>query len=166
MRVAHILTRAAACVATVAFVAACKGKESKPASERSVAGGDVGTAANPKPGGGVHKRTFNGDKQVAVAGRELFLRYNCYGCHGGLAGGGMGPSLRDDEWRYGGNDQQIHASIADGRPAGMPKFKALGLSDEQINKIVVYIKSMRTDAEPTFFFSPTDTTTHAATADH
>jgi cytochrome c oxidase cbb3-type subunit 3 len=164
MLVTHILTRAAACVAAVAFVAACKGKENKPAAERSVAGGDVGTAANPKPGGGIHMRTFHGNKQQAIAGRELFLRYNCYGCHGGLAGGGMGPSLRDDEWKYGGTDSAIYASIRDGRPAGMPKWKGT-IPDTGLRDLVVYIKSMRTNAEPTFFFSPTDTTTHAATAE-
>src|SRR5918912_2536260 len=102
MPVTHILTRAAACVAAVAFVAACKGKENKPAAERSVAGGDVGTAANPEPKGGVALRAFHGNKQQAVAGRELFLRYNGYGCHGGLAGVGMGASLRDNAWEDGG----------------------------------------------------------------
>ena len=69
----------------------------------------------------------------------------------GLAGGAMGPSLRDTVWKYGGTDEQIHASIADGRPMGMPTRKGM-LSDAQIKDIITYIRSMRTTAEPKFFF--------------
>jgi cytochrome c oxidase cbb3-type subunit 3 len=161
--------RAVACAAALAiaaFAGGCGGSDKD--DGKSDGGGTANTGGTASPGASTGRstrpialRTFNGNREDAVAGRQLFIRYNCYGCHGGLAGGAMGPSLRDDEWKYGGTDQAIHASIADGRPAGMPKFKDLGLTDQDINKIVVYIRSMRTDAEPTFFFSTTDTTTHA-----
>jgi cytochrome c oxidase cbb3-type subunit 3 len=33
-------------------------------------------------------------------GKQLFTWYNCAGCHS-HGGGGMGPPLMDDKWRYG-----------------------------------------------------------------
>jgi mono/diheme cytochrome c family protein len=110
--------------------------------------------------GGVALRPFHGDPRLAKQGRQLFIEYNCYGCHGGLAGGAMGPSLRDTAWRYGGTDSAIFASIRDGRPAGMNKWAGV-IPDSGIARLVVYIRSLRTSAEPTFFFSPDDTTTRA-----
>jgi len=106
-------------------------------------------------------RTFNGNRDDAVAGRQLFIKYNCYGCHGGLAGGAMGPSLRDDEWKYGGTDSAIASSVANGRPAGMPAWKGK-IPDADMGKLLVYIRSLRTPEEPTFFFAVNDTTTHTA----
>ncbi|HEX5436276.1 MAG TPA: c-type cytochrome [Gemmatimonadaceae bacterium] len=102
---------------------------------------------------------FTGNVADANAGRVLFLTHNCVGCHGGLAGGAMGPSLRDTTWKYGGSDQGIAASIRDGRPGGMPAWghaNVVGqentLSNDQIQKLITYIHSMRTKEEPTFFF--------------
>jgi cytochrome c oxidase cbb3-type subunit 3 len=85
---------------------------------------------------------------VAIAeGRKLFLWYNCAGCHGGHAGGGMGPSLRDPVWLYGSSDAQIFDSIAQGRAHGMPAW-GTKVPEQQIWKLVVYIKSLRTPQEP------------------
>ena len=78
---------------------------------------------------------------------KLFNWYNCSGCHGGHAGGGMGPSLRDKVWLYGDRDDQIFDSIAEGRGQGMPSW-GRKIPDEQIWKLVAYIKSMRTPQEP------------------
>ncbi len=80
-------------------------------------------------------------------GRRLFDWYNCSGCHGGHAGGGMGPSLRDKTWLYGDRDDQIFDSIAEGRSKGMPAWGSK-IPEDQIWKLVAYIKSMRTPAEP------------------
>lgn len=80
-------------------------------------------------------------------GRKLFVWYNCYGCHGGHGGGGMGPSLRDQSWIYGSTDAQIFNSIAQGRGKGMPAW-GTKIPEDQIWKIVAYIKSMRTPNEP------------------
>jgi cytochrome c551/c552 len=104
---------------------------------------------------------FTGNIADANAGRVLFLTHNCVGCHGGLAGGAMGPSLRDTVWKFGGSDQALFASIHDGRPDGMPAWgkttSVVGeqhdtLSDQQIQQLITYIHSMRTSDEPTFFF--------------
>jgi cytochrome c oxidase cbb3-type subunit 3 len=80
-------------------------------------------------------------------GRQLFIRFNCSGCHGGRAGGGMGPSLRDVDWLYGSSDAQLFSSIAEGRAHGMPSWHTR-LTADQIWKLVTYIKSLRTRNEP------------------
>jgi cytochrome c oxidase cbb3-type subunit 3 len=80
-------------------------------------------------------------------GRQLFVRMNCSGCHGGRAGGGMGPSLRDVDWLYGSTDAQVFSSIAEGRSKGMPAWGTM-ITDDQIWKLVAYVKSLRTPNEP------------------
>ena len=136
-------------VLSLLVLAACGGKGD----------GDAGKAG-PKPGNNedVGQRTFGGDQKLAVQGRELFIANNCYSCHGGLAGGAMGPSLRDTTWKYGGSDSMIYHSIHDGRPMGMPPW-AGRLNDRQIGAIVEYIHSLRTKSEPQFFFAQGGDTT-------
>lgn len=111
----------------------------------------------------IGQRTFSGDQKLAVQGRQLFIEYNCYGCHGGLAGGAMGPSLRDTTWKYGGGDTAVYHSIHDGRPMGMPPW-AGRLNDRQIGAIIEYIHSIRTKSEPQFFFAQGGDTTAAPAA--
>jgi cbb3-type cytochrome c oxidase subunit III len=107
-------------------------------------------------------RPFTGDTAVAQQGRVLFLKNNCYSCHGGLAGGGMGPSLRDTTWKYGGTDEAIFSSVHDGRPMGMPAWGGT-LSADEIKTILVYVRSLRTPAEPTGFFWAVGDTTRGTT---
>ena len=58
----------------------------------------------------------------------------------------MGPPLMDDEWRYGGRIDQIAASIAEGRPNGMPSWRGK-LTDDQIWKLAAYVRSPVRPAE-------------------
>jgi cytochrome c oxidase cbb3-type subunit 3 len=90
---------------------------------------------------------FAGNKVAMGEGRQLFNRMNCSGCHGDHAGGGMGPSLRDVDWIYGNEDAQILSTIAEGRAHGMPAWGPK-MGDDQIWKLVTYIKSLRTRNEP------------------
>ena len=90
---------------------------------------------------------FAADRGAAGEGRRLFVRFNCSGCHGEHAGGGMGPSLRDIDWLYGHADAQVYDSIAQGRANGMPTW-GRRLSQEQIWRLVTYIKTLRTNNEP------------------
>lgn len=90
---------------------------------------------------------YNGNQVALMQGRQLFVEYNCSGCHGGHAGGGMGPSLRDRKWLYGSSDAHIFASIAEGRGKGMPAW-GMRIPQDQIWKLVLYIKSLRTPNEP------------------
>lgn len=123
-------------------------------SQRAVAAGESTaspTAVGPVPGGvsePVTLRTnpYANDPVAIQDGRRLFNWYNCSGCHGGHAGGGMGPSLRDNVWLYGSRDDQIFDSIAEGRSKGMPSW-GQKIPEQQIWQLVAYIKSLRTPQE-------------------
>jgi cytochrome c oxidase cbb3-type subunit III len=81
------------------------------------------------------------DNQNAVnIGKALFYAMNCSGCHSN-GGGGMGPSLLSGPRRYGGRLEQIRQSIADGRPNGMPSWRAR-LSDADLWRLAAYVRSM------------------------
>jgi len=83
-------------------------------------------------------------------GKTLFRWFNCSGCHSN-GGGGMGPALMDDKWRYGNNPEDIYTSIMEGRPNGMPSFKGR-INEDQAWQLVAYVRSMsgwaRKDAAP------------------
>jgi cytochrome c oxidase cbb3-type subunit 3 len=82
-----------------------------------------------------------GDNAYELAqGQRLYLWMNCGGCHSN-GGGGMGPPLRDDEWRYGGSMKQMVATIMDGRPNGMPSFRDK-ITEEQAWQIASFVRSM------------------------
>lgn len=66
----------------------------------------------------------------------------CASCHGAKLDGGVGPSLVDDIWKYGGDDERIAASIRDGHPAsGMPPFGG-ALAEKDILGMVVYLREL------------------------
>jgi cytochrome c oxidase cbb3-type subunit 3 len=83
---------------------------------------------------------YDGNAWATNEGEKLYARFNCVGCHA-HGGGGMGPPLMDAAWRYGSEPADVFASIADGRPDGMPSFRAR-LSEEQTWKLVAYVRSM------------------------
>jgi cytochrome c oxidase cbb3-type subunit 3 len=109
------------------------------------------TAVGPAPGPGGDPvgpaNPYAQDRTAMGEGRQLFVQFNCSGCHGGRAGGGMGPSLRDVDWIYGNRDAQLFSSIAEGRAHGMPSWQTR-LTADQTWKLVTYIKSLRTRNEP------------------
>ena len=73
-------------------------------------------------------------------GKRLYRWYNCSGCHA-QGGGGMGPALTDDQWRYGCEPAQIFSTIVQGRPNGMPSFGG-HLSEDQVWQLTAYVRSM------------------------
>ena len=83
---------------------------------------------------------FDDNAQGTTEGQQLFSQMNCSGCHGN-GGGSIGPPLMDDEWIYGSLPTQIFATIAEGRPNGMPTFK-YRLTNEQIWKLVAYVRAL------------------------
>jgi len=109
------------------------------------------TAVGPVPGPAVDstqpQNPYKNQPEAMVDGRQLFVQFNCSGCHGGRAGGGMAPSLRDVDWLYGATDAQIFSSIAEGRAHGMPAWGSK-LTDDQVWKLVAYVHSLRTPDEP------------------
>ena len=60
--------------------------------------------------------------------------------------GGQAKSLLDDEWKYGGDDASVTASIRDGRlDAGMPPFGA-AMSEQEIRALVIFIRERADEA--------------------
>ena len=77
-------------------------------------------------------------EESAEAG-EVVYKANCVPCHGAELGGGIGPSLVDDEWIHGGTPDQIHTTIVNGVPAkGMLAWGPI-LTAEQINHVTAYV---------------------------
>jgi cytochrome c oxidase cbb3-type subunit 3 len=85
-------------------------------------------------------KLYDNNAPAISPGQFLYTKMNCVGCHF-HGGGGMGPPLMDDEWRYGGRIDQIAASIAEGRPNGMPAWRSK-LTDDQIWKLAAYVRSL------------------------
>lgn len=67
------------------------------------------------------------DPDARRIGERLFLN-NCTACHASDARGGIGyPSLRDDDWQWGGTPEAIETTITGGRQGIMaPWGEALG----------------------------------------
>jgi mono/diheme cytochrome c family protein len=80
-----------------------------------------------------------------INGRKVFLRENCYICHGGRAGGGMCPNLRDDP----PDKSDIEHVIEDGTSTGMPSFRGR-VSKREVEDLAAYFASLRSVREPTF----------------
>jgi cytochrome c oxidase cbb3-type subunit 3 len=132
-------------LAAATLAAGCSRPHSAVEGERSVIDQPVG----PVPGVGDITPLANplDDRVAREEGRKLFVRFNCSGCHGGRAGGGMGPSLRDSDWLYGSTPDRIFNSIAQGRGHGMPSW-GTRLPDKQVWELTAYISSLRTPDEP------------------
>jgi cytochrome c oxidase cbb3-type subunit 3 len=107
---------------------------------------------------------YTGRTDAIVTGRQLFTGMNCSGCHSGYAGGGMGPNLRDSLWIYGSSDADLYATIAEGRPNGMPAWGER-LPTQQIWQIIAYLRTLGSDAEPVKPPTPTRTTASHNSAD-
>ncbi len=75
-----------------------------------------------------------------AAAVEQIYRQHCAICHGDALEGGLGGSLVDGEWTYGGSPEEIYASIHEGHPEmDMPAF-AGELSEAEIQALVVYLR--------------------------
>lgn len=154
----HVTTRAARALALGGMTALAIGACHRDSSPEAVRGGAAGAVALPPdsllaavPVGdiaGVAASTlaehipnpYAGNTAAILAGKQLFTRMNCVGCHGYDLHGGMGPNLTDTYWRYGGAPAQIYKSIYEGRPKGMPAW-GRALPRDDIWKIVAYIQA-------------------------
>jgi glucose/arabinose dehydrogenase len=90
-------------------------------------------AQNPRPNGKVNE----------------FYAQACANCHGKKLEGGQTPagnkvpSLLDDEWLHGGDDESIARSIRNGYPEKeMPMWSAT-LSEKEIRAMVIYIREQQ-----------------------
>jgi cytochrome c oxidase cbb3-type subunit 3 len=77
---------------------------------------------------------------TVAEGKRFYQAYNCVGCHA-QGGGAIGPALMDSVWIYGSSLEQVHSTIVQGRPNGMPSF-AGKIPDYQVWEIAAYVRSM------------------------
>jgi mono/diheme cytochrome c family protein len=85
------------------------------------------------------------DLGPAGNGRRLFLKLNCYLCHGGNAGGGTGPNIQ------GANIDAVYEATQEGEPySGMPSFKKW-TTFADVQNLTAYLGSIGTKSEPTWY---------------
>jgi cytochrome c oxidase cbb3-type subunit 3 len=81
------------------------------------------------------------EKASIIEGMHLF-RKHCGSCHGSNARGGRGPDLTDGRWAYGNSDDEIFTSISEGRSAShMPQMKGR-LTEDEIRKIISFLRAL------------------------
>lgn len=140
-------SKAAAAAALLALLGACD-RESRNSRGQPL-GETVPTGASPDtiyPGNSqppplsAQAAAYQNNAYAIGQGQQLFTQMNCVGCHS-HGGGGMGPPLMDPKWRYGGRIDQIAASIAEGRPNGMPAWRTK-LTSDQIWQLAAYVRSL------------------------
>ena len=140
---ARLLLAAAGLLSLTACDREERRSRAKPLAENVPAGESPDTVF---PGGSLQPQidpravAYEQNSNALAEGQQLYSQMNCVGCHF-HGGGGMGPALMDDEWRYGGRIDQIAASIAEGRPNGMPAWRDK-LTSDQIWKLAAYVRSL------------------------
>ena len=85
---------------------------------------------------------FTGDSAAIEEGKKLWFKYNCYGCHGTQGGGGMGASVIDATWLYGGDDQSVFNTIKKGAGQMPPLGEIASIPDEEIWKLIAFVRSL------------------------
>ncbi len=120
-----------------------KGPPTTPSAE-AVRVGELQPGKPEPPSVDPRGRRFEGNAWHVNQGQHLYKWFNCTGCHA-AGGGSIGPPLMDQDWRYGGSIEQIHASIAQGRPNGMPSFRGK-VPDDQIWEIAAYVRTLSGNA--------------------
>jgi len=98
-----------------------------------------------------HAQEIAVDSGAAKAG-EFEFRINCAFCHGlGARGGGRGPDLTRAQKRHGNSDAEMFRNISQGiagtvMPANGTNGQGVGMTDEEINQIIAYLRSIQVKA--------------------
>ncbi len=144
------MTKTAPLFAAVLLTAACEPSPAEHPSEPLGQGTlaavrtsalEAGAAPGVPADGRTLPNPLANEPAAARDGEQLYNSMNCTGCHGARGGGGIGPPFADEDWIYGGEPGQIFASVAQGRPNGMPSFGGR-LPAESIWRIVSYVQSI------------------------
>jgi cytochrome c(L) len=84
-----------------------------------------------------------GDPAAIKAGRTIWQQVGCSGCHGAGGGGGMCPSVIDDQWTFGSDDETLFRLIKGEIPhQTMPIMFGSELTDDQIWQVLAYVRSI------------------------
>lgn len=80
--------------------------------------------------------------QTALGEGQALFRGLCSGCHGGAGRGGKGPDLTRKKFMHGNTDADISRVIREGVPKTTMKKLGESLKEEQIAKLVLFIRSL------------------------
>lgn len=80
---------------------------------------------------------------AAGEGRRLYLKLNCYGCHGMAAAGGMGPNIVHAEMG------DVAEALRERQEGGMRSYRSY-VTSQDIANLALYLRSIGTADEPTF----------------
>jgi len=125
-------------LACVAALAGCE-REQRPKHAPPPASGLTGPSYPTRAVAQAENR-YEENAWAVSQGKTWYRAYNCNGCHA-QGGGDIGPALMDAKWRYGADPASIYATIAYGRPNGMPAF-AGRVPEDQIWQLVAYVRSL------------------------
>jgi cytochrome c(L) len=122
---------------------AAQGQEKPKGTEEQKQPQDAPQAATAQNQQGPKKRNpFTGNAEAIKEGRSIYMQSGCNGCHG-MGGGGMGPALLDDTWKWGGDDETLFKLIKGQIPnQTMPSVFGAVLSEEQVWKVIAWIRSI------------------------
>jgi cytochrome c oxidase cbb3-type subunit 3 len=107
------------------------------AAQKPVAGPATAEAAE-------SRNPYAGNRGAEEEGEKIF-KENCRSCHGEKGAGGFGPKLATTARKYGGSDAELFASVAGGRPGGMPAFLSQ-LGKDRVWKAVAYTRHLERES--------------------
>ena len=79
----------------------------------------------------------------AGEGRRAYMKYNCYGCHGTNAAGGIAMNI------VGKDSGDVAEAVLEGKDEGMPSYKGI-VSLTEITNLGAYLRSIGKAGEPKF----------------
>lgn len=79
----------------------------------------------------------------AGEGRRAYMKYNCYGCHGANATGGIAMNI------VGKDSGDVAEAVLEGKDKGMPSYQGI-VSPKEITNLGAYLRSIGTAGEPKF----------------
>lgn len=86
-------------------------------------------------------RELSGNGNAMATAKNLFSA-NCAGCHGSDARGAKGfPNLTDKDWLWGGDEDRLMETIAQGRHGMMPALGSV-LGENGVNEVASYVVSL------------------------
>ncbi len=82
------------------------------------------------------------DAKLMGSAKRIFVQ-NCAACHGpnGQGQAMTFPNLRDNDWQWGGTEEDIEQTLRHGRNAVMVSWQAV-LGDEGVSQVADYVKTL------------------------
>jgi len=153
-----------------AKAAAADAAPAKPAAGAPAGGQTTAARVESTPKGQLKNPYTDDNAAIVAAGKDLYFHAGCNGCHGGGGGGGMCPPLTNDTWVYGGDDDTLFRLVTLGSDAlqakgymrvgmekvvgPMPPMGAIVGTDDDLWKIITFVRSKYTGSPTSKFGSP------------